>query len=138
MIFIPLYIAILGLAFLGLALSLGSVGIVQPDWALALLLATLLARRGSWPWVLPSMLVHDLTLYWSVWGAFPLSCLLPFFLAGLDSRIGAGLPQRLALMALVSSAMLWHGAGTIQWLLTLTLCIPIWYLLVHIHEQQYA
>jgi len=134
----PLPVLIIALAFAGLGLNLASGGIPQPDWALALLLAALLARRHVWPWVLPTMLIHDLTLYWSVWGVFPIACLLPFSIASLDAQLGAGLPQRLALLVLLTSPMLWHGAGILQWLLTLMLCIPVWHLLAHLYEQQYA
>ncbi len=134
----PLPVLIITLAFLGLGLNLASGGTPQPDWALALLLAALLSRHHAWPWVLPAILVHDLTLYWSVWGVFPIACLLPFSLASLDAQIGAGLPQRLALLVLLTLPMLWHDAGILQWLLTLILCVPVWYLLVHLYEQQYA
>ncbi len=127
-----------GLAFAGLGLNLASGGTPQPDWALALLLATLLARRHTWPWVLPAILVHDLALYWSVWGVFPIACLFPYVLTRLDSQIGAGLPQRLVFMTLLTLPMLWHGAGVTQWLLTISLCIPIWYMLVQLYERQIA
>jgi len=134
----PLPFLILPLACGGLGLSLASGGILQPDWALALLLGALLARRGTWPWVLPALFVHDLTLYWSVWGTFPVACFLPFSLSSLDAQLGAGLPQRLAVMIVVSAPMLWHGAGFTQWLLTIILCISVWHLTAHIYEQQYA
>jgi len=134
----PLPVLIIALAFSGLGLNLASGGTPQPDWTLALLLAALLSRRHVWPWALPTMLIHDLTLYWSVWGVFPLACILPFSIASLDAQLGAGLPQRLALMVLLTLPMLWQGAGMLQWLLTLMLCIPVWHLLVHLYEQQYA
>ncbi len=134
----PAPVFISGLAFTGLGLNLASGGTPQPDWALALLLAALLARRHTWPWVLPAILVHDLALYWSVWGVFPMACLFPYALARLDSQIGAGLLQRLALMVLLTLPMLWHGAGTTQWLLTIALCIPVWYMLVHLYEHRFA
>jgi len=126
------------LTFTGLGLSLAVGGAVQPDWTLAFLLGALLARRGAWPWILPMMLIHDLTLYWSVWVVFPIACLTPFAMASLDAQLGAGLPQRLALMVLVSLPVLWQGAGVVQWLLTLILCIPLWHLAVHFYEQRYA
>lgn len=134
----PLPVLIIALAFLGLGLNLASGGTPQPDWALALLLAALLSRRHAWPWVLPAILIHDLMLYWSVWGVFPMACLLPFSMASLDAQIGAGLPQRLTLLVLLTLPMLWQGAGVLQWLLTLILCVPVWHLLVHLYEQQYA
>ncbi len=133
---VPLFVA--GLAFAGLGLTLASGGTSQPDWALALLLATLLARRHAWPWILPAILIHDLALYWSVWGVFPPACLLPYSLARLDVQLGAGLAQRLAWMVLLTLPMLWHGAGIGQWLLTVALCIPVWFLLVQLYERQYA
>jgi len=134
----PLPIAVVALAFPGLGLSLASGGAAQPDWTLALLLGVLLARRNAWPWILPIMLIHDLTLYWSVWTVFPIACLAPFSMASLDAQLGAGLPQRLALMVLVCLPILWQGAGIIQWLLTLILCIPLWHLAVRYYEHQYA
>jgi len=132
----PVFITVL--AFAGLGLSLATGGIPQPDWALALLLATLLTRRNTWPWVLPALLIHDLVLYWSVWGVFPLACLLPYSMAHLDAELGAGLPQRLVLMGLLTVPMLWHGAGAAQWLLTVALCIPVWRLMAQLHEHQYV
>lgn len=134
----PLPTLVILIAFAGLCLNLASGGIPQPDWALALLLAVLLARRHTWPWVLPTILIHDLTLYWSVWGVFPIACLLPFSISSLDAQLGAGLPQRLVLLVLLTLPMLWHGFGVLQWLLTLILCIPVWYFLVHLYEQRYA
>jgi hypothetical protein len=129
---------LLALAVIGLALSLATGGILQPDWSLALLLAALLARRGSWMWALPALLLHDLALYWTPWGVFPLACLLPAILMRLDEEIGPGLPQRLVMLFFVSLPMLVHGAGLMQWTLTLMLCIPIWHLLAHIYDRQFA
>ncbi len=134
----PVPFVVAGLACAGLGLNLASGGTPQPDWALALLLAALLARRHAWPWILPAILIHDLTLYWSVWGVFPVACLLPYSIARLDALFGAGLPQRLVLMILLTLPMLWHGVGIGQWLLTAALCIPVWYLLVQRYERQFA
>jgi len=134
----PLPVLVVALSLVGLGLNLASGGTPQPDWALALLLAALLARRHAWPWVLPAMLVHDLALYWSVWGVFPMACLLPYSITRLDDKLGAGVPQRLTLMILLTLPMLWHGSGVAQWLLTLALCIPVWHLLVQVYEHQYA
>ena len=134
----PLPFLLLPLSVTGLALSLATGGILQPDWSLALLLASLLARRGTWMWVLPALLLHDLALYWTPWGVFPLACLLPGILMRLDEEIGPGLPQRLVMLFIVSLPMLVHGAGFMQWVLTLMLCIPIWHLLARIYDRQFA
>jgi len=134
----PLPLLLLALAVTGLALSLATGGILQPDWSLALLLGTLLARRGTWTWILPAVLLHDLVLYWTPWGVFPLACLLPVILVRLDEETGPGLPQRLAMLFFVSLPMLVHGAGFMQWILTLMLCIPIWHLLARIYDRQFA
>jgi len=136
--FSPLPLLLLALALTGLSLSLATGGIMQPDWALAILLGALLARRGAWPWALPALLLHDMVLYWTPWGVFPLACLLPWILVRLDEQIGPGLPQRLVLLLIVSLPMLAHGSGTMQWMLTLLLCIPIWHLLVHLYDRQVA
>jgi len=134
----PLPFLLLPLSVTGLALSLATGGILQPDWSLALLLASLLARRGTWIWALPALLLHDLALYWTPWGVFPLACLLPGILMRLDEEIGPGLPQRLVMLFIVSLPMLVHGAGFMQWVLTLMLCIPIWHLLARIYDRQFA
>jgi len=134
----PLPLLLLISALTGMVLSLASGGIMQPDWSLAILLGTLLARRTAWPWVLPAMLLHDLMLYWSPWGVFPIACLLPLLLMRLDEQIGPGLPQRVAMLILVSLPMLAQGAGLMQWLLTVLLCIPIWHIVARIHDRQFA
>jgi len=125
-------------ALCGMVLSLVSGGMMQPDWSLAILLGALLARRSNWPWVLPAVLVHDLMLYWTAWGAFPAACLLPLLLARLDSQIGAGLPQRLAMLIFVTSPMLAYGSGFMQWVLTMLCCIPIWHIAAHLHDRQFV
>ncbi|MDX8392231.1 MAG: hypothetical protein R8K53_06665 [Mariprofundaceae bacterium] len=134
----PLPLLLLLSALTGMALSLASGGIMQPDWSLAILLAALLAKRTAWPWVLPAILLHDLTLYWSPWGVFPIACVIPLLLLRLDAQIGPGLPQRIGMLMLASLPMLAHGAGTIQWLLTMLLCIPIWHAVAHFHDRQFA
>jgi len=105
--------------------------LVQPDWCLALLLASLLARRMSWTWVLPAAVAHDIALYWSALVTFPLIALIPPLLAYIDSAIGPGLPQRVILLLAASMPLLWHGGGFMPWLLTVLLAIPLWYSLVH-------
>jgi len=134
----PLPLVLLVLATVGVALSLASGGLLQPDWSLAILLAALLARHSLWPWVLPSLLVHDLALYWTPWGVFPLACLIPSIVRNLDEQIGPGLPQRMAMLLIVSLPMLHYGAGTMQWLLTLLLCMPLWHALARMYDRQYA
>jgi len=134
----PLPFFFLVAALFGMVLSFASGGTMQPDWSLSILLGALLARRSYWPWVLPAMLLHDLMLYWSPWGVFLPACLLPLLLRRLDAQVGPGLLQRIAMLVFVSVPMLAHGAGVMQWLLTLLLCIPVWHIAVHLHDRQFA
>lgn len=131
---VPLCIVISAIGGMGASLALTG-QVAQPDWALALLLATLLARRNSWPWVLPCILVHDLVLYWNPMGTFPFAALSPFLLASSDAQLGPALPQRIAIMLFVSIGMLWQGAFVTTWILTLMLCVPIWYGLAGVYER---
>ncbi|MDQ6971293.1 MAG: hypothetical protein Q9M30_01450 [Mariprofundaceae bacterium] len=134
----PLPLLLLPLALTGMALSLASGGLVQPDWSLALLLAALLARRSAWPWLLPALLLHDIALYWTPWGVFPIAAMLPLLIIRLDAQLGPALPQRLLMLIVVSLPMLVHGAGLMQWMLTLMLCIPLWYVLAQAYERKYV
>ncbi len=128
---------LLGASFLGVSLSLLMGGIVtQPDWSLALLLAALLAHRGSWLWVLPGVMLHDVALYWTVFGVLPIAILLPILLIYTDRQLGPALPQRIILMVVCCLPILWLGADTFQWVLTLLLCVPLWYFMVIWHEQR--
>ena len=121
---------------LGLTASLVMAGLfVQPDWAFALLLAAILAKRASWPWVLPAVFLHDLTLHWNAFAFLPVMALLPFLLLRMDEQLGPALPQRLLLMFVASLSLLFVGWGFAQWMLTLLLCVPIWYLLVRNYAQ---
>ncbi|MDQ6996382.1 MAG: hypothetical protein Q9M82_02850 [Mariprofundus sp.] len=126
------------LALLGISLNLAFAGtLMQPDWALALLLASLLAHRHNWVWVLPGALIHDVVLYWSFSLSFIIMALLPLAMIYLDQHLGAGLPQRLVLMlAAVLLSLLWPGWGLPASLLTLCLCIPIWHVLTRQYAQQ--
>ncbi len=133
---LPVATLLLSVCGMGLSMVLG--GAAQPDWSLALLLAALLAKRESWRWVLPAVFVHDGALYWSVWGAFPVACLLPRTLASLDAQFGAGLSSRLLMLGAVTLPMLGHGCGLRQWLLTVLACIPVWSLMAQFHESRFA
>jgi len=123
---IPPFILLMSL--LGIMLNLALSGVViQPDWSAAFLLASLLAQRGNWPWVLPGFWIHDLALHWSSLVCLPAVALLPLLLARTDARLGAGLPQRVTLMILALLPLLWSGWPMPQWLLTITLCIFTWH-----------
>jgi len=128
------------LALLGLSLNLAFAStLVQPDWALAVLLASLLAHRHNWVWVLPGVLIHDVVLYWSFGVSFLIMAILPLAMIYLDQHLGIGLPQRLTLMLLaVLASLLWPGWGLSACLLTLCLCIPVWHLLTRRYAQQVA
>jgi len=130
---------ITALALLGISLNLAFANaMMQPDWALALLLASLLARRHNWVWVLPGMLIHDVVLFWSFSSSFFIMGILPLAMIYLDQHLGSGLPQRLALMLAAVFSLLWPGLGLAACLLTLCLCIPVWYMLTRRYAQQIA
>jgi len=124
------------LSMLGLILNIGLAGLLlQPDWSLALLLATLLAHRGSWPWVFPGVFAHDAALHWSLWVCLPVVLLLPYIISHVDDQLGPGLPQRAVLMLVATLPLLWWGWGVEQWLLTVLLTIPLWYLVVRSYAR---
>jgi len=127
------------LALLGMSLNLAfASALTQPDWALALLLASLLAHRHNWVWVLPCVFIHDEVLYWSFSLSFIIMALLPLAMIYLDQQLGTGLPQRLALMLVAVLSMLWPGWGLSACALSLCLCIPVWHLLTRRYAQQTA
>jgi len=127
------------LTLLGISLNLAFANtLIQPDWALALLLASLLAHRHNWLWVLPCMLIHDVVLFWSFSSSFFIMALLPLAVIYLDQHLGTGLPQRLALMLVAVLSLLWPDWGLMTCVLTLCLCIPVWYMLTRRYAQQIA
>jgi len=130
-------IAMILLALLGISFNLAFTGtLIQPDWALALLLASLLAHRQNWLWVLPVALMHDVILYWSFNIYFIIMALLPLGMIYLDKHLGAGLPQRLILMLIAGLSLLWTGWALSACLLTLCLCVPVWHILTRQYAQQ--
>jgi len=134
---IAITIALLSLLGLSLNLAFAST-LMQPDWALALLLASLLAHRHNWVWVLPGVLIHDVVLYWSFSASFLTMAIFPLAMIYLDQHLGSGLPQRLALMLVAVLSLLWPGWGLSAALLTLCLCIPVWHVLTRRYAQQAA
>jgi len=127
------------LAFLGMGLNLAfSASLTQPDWALALLLAAMLAHRKNWMWVLPCTLVHDLMLHWSIGISFITMAIIPFAMIYLDQSLGAGIPQRVILMIAATLSLAEWGWGAQTVMLTLCLCVPIWYLLTGLYAQKTA
>lgn len=126
---------VLILAFFGISMNLAfSSSLTQPDWALALLLASLLAHRNNWIWVLPGALLHDVILHWTFAAFLPALAIIPFAMIYFDQHLGVGLPQRLILMLLAILLLLPWGWSLQACLLTLCICIPIWHLLT----KQYA
>jgi len=127
------------LALLGISLNMAfSTAMSQPDWALALLLASLLAHRNNWLWVLPCALIHDLILYWSFGTIALMMAIIPLAMIYLDHHLGAGLPQRIVLMLaaiLTLPALGWDMQAA---LLTLCLCVPVWHLLTRQYARQAA
>jgi len=127
------------LALFGISLNLAfSNTMSQPDWALALLLASLLAHRNNWIWVLPFVLIHDLVLYWSLGPMLVIMALMPLAMIYLDQHLGAGLPQRVVLMLVVLAVLPLLGWSLQAWFLTLCLCVPVWHVLTRQYEQQAA
>ncbi len=123
-------------SFAGLCFSLGLAGhIVQPDWSLALLTAALLSYRSGWPWLIPGVVAHDVSLYWTVWGALPLAAAIPYLLLQIDRELGTALMWRAILMGVVCLPILWLGSGFMQWLMTLMLCVPLWHALTKLHAR---
>lgn len=129
--------ATLLLAGLGIIINLAFSGyLIQPDWSLALLLASLLAHRGAWYWVIPGAAIHDLLLNGSVWGNFPWMLLIPLLLPRLDFQLGPGLPQRAFFMVVVTLPLMSFHWPVSSWLLTLLLCVPLWYLMVRYYVRR--
>ncbi len=127
------------LALLGISLNLAFANAMsQPDWALALLLASLLAHRNNWLWVLPCALIHDLVLYWSFGIIVIIMTCIPLLMIYLDHHLGAGLPQRIVLMCTAILTLPLMGWDLQASLLTLCLCIPVWHLLTRQYAQQAA
>ncbi len=127
------------LVLLGLSLNLAfSASLTQPDWAMALLLAGILARRHNWIWVLPGIFIHDIVLHWSVGLSFAFVALIPFVLIYFDEHLGVGLPQRVVMMIIAPISLFYWGWESTAILLTLCLCVPIWYLLTSLYAQKPA
>lgn len=130
---------IISLALLGLNLNLAFASLLaQPDWALGLLLASLLAHRSNWIWVLPTALLHDAVLHWTALATLPVLAAIPLAMIYFDRHLGAGLPQRVVLMVLVIMLLLPLGWGLQACLLTICLCVPLWYLLTKRYAQTAA
>ncbi|TLS66969.1 hypothetical protein FE236_04140 [Mariprofundus erugo] len=126
-------------ALLGLNMNMAfSSSLMQPDWALALLLASLVAQRHNWLWVLPLVMLHDAVLYWSLETSFVVFAIIPFAMIYFDQHLGPGLPQRLLLVLLVLLAMFYDGWSADSCLLTLCLCVPVWHLLARRYAQYAA
>ena len=125
---------ILLLCIVGIVSNLGFAGlIVQPDWSLALLLASVLVHRGNWVWALPGVLGHDLALQWSVWMCLPFVAAAPALMALADMQAGPGLPQRIFVLLMATMPLLYWDWGFAAWLLTVLLCLSIWYILARHH-----
>lgn len=130
-------LGVLLLAALGMACNLAFAQLVlQPDWALALLLGAMLAHRGVWWWVLPMAMAHDLVMYRSIWGLAPWTLLLPWLMAHLDFRLGPGLPQRMIFMLLALVPVLYFHWSVEAWLLTALAVVPIWHHLADHYAQR--
>ncbi|MDQ7001743.1 MAG: hypothetical protein Q9N02_03535 [Ghiorsea sp.] len=126
-------------AFIGLICTMAFAGDwCQPDWSLALLLAVLLSKSQTWIWVLPSIGMHDLFLYWSIWGIFPFTAFAALFIFYTDKKIGPGQPQRWAVLVLHVYAMWLVGLDTLSLFLTITLSIWLWFIFSSSKEKAYV
>lgn len=123
-------------AMVGLSFNLAfSNSLQQPDWAMALLLAALLAHRHNWVWVLPMMMVHDAMLHWSFGVTLIAMAVVPIGMIYFDQHLGPGLPQRVALMILAVLALPLRDWAVADMVLTALCCVPVWYLLTRRYAQ---
>lgn len=126
-------------AFVGLICTMAFAGDwSQPDWSLALLLAVLLSKPKTWVWLLPSVGMHDLFLYWSVWGVFPFAVLSVILILYTDKKIGPGQPQRWAALLLHIYALWLTGLDVLSLFLTLTLSVWLWFVFSSNREKVYV
>ncbi len=121
---------------LGILVNISFAGTsVQPDWALALLTAAVLAHRGNWIWVSIATAIHDLVFYWSPLISLPWILAAPIIIAWSDEQIGSNLIQRLFVMVMVLASLLWSGWSLASCLITILLCISFWYAMVRFYAQ---
>ncbi len=126
-------------ALLGLLLNMSLAGTnPQPDWSLAILLAIVLSKRGTWYWVLPLIGLHDYLLFWSVWVVFPYAAIAVALLSYVDTRLAPGQPQRWLALVLGCTPLLLAGVDIVSWLMTLTLCTWLWSFLSTRREKVYV
>ncbi len=132
-------LSLLFYAILGLIVNMSFAGsYTQPDWCLAILLASLLSHRESWRWVLPCACLHDLMLYDSVGVTFPYLLLLSIGLTYIDQDLGQGQPQRWLALC-VGCFPLWLAYSNVwDCLLTMALTVMLWSLLSHQREKAYV
>ena len=131
MIPLTLLLAVIGIIF---NLSFAS-SIMQPDWALAFLLAAILAHRQHWRWVLPMILIHDFALFWNGLAIFPWIVLAPLLLIWSDAQLGPAVPQRTAILTFVTVPMLWLNWPAEAWVLTWLLSFCAWYLMTQVRLE---
>lgn len=120
---------------LGLMLNLSfAATLIQPDWALSLLLGALLAHRGYWPWVFVGIAIHDLVLHWSPLATLPWVMLTPLGMIWSDAQAGASLVQRFVILGCFSIVLWACGWLPEAILLTLLLTTVVW----HLMAQKYV
>jgi len=127
---------ILFASVIGLILNLVfSETLIQPDWALGLLLGALLAHRGYWPWVFAGTAMHDLVLHWSPFVTLPWVMLSPLAMIWSDAQAGASLVQRFVILGLLIFTLWIWGWLPQATLLTFLLAIIVWHLVAQKHAQ---
>ncbi|MDX8398588.1 MAG: hypothetical protein R8K49_09770 [Mariprofundaceae bacterium] len=109
--------------------------LLQPDWALALLLGALVAHRGHWLWVLPCVWVHDLVFYWSSLISLPWFILTPMVIAWCDAQIGPNIWQRIVAMVMVVASLWFWGWSAAACVLTMLLSLFCWYLMARLYVK---
>jgi len=113
--------------FIGLIANLSFSGLVsQPDWSFAVLLAMLLSQQRTWIWVLPSIGMHDLFLYWSAIITLPVFILISVILFYSDKRLGPGQQQRWLCLLLGIIPLFNEGMAIFNVLLTLAMTVLLW------------
>ncbi len=119
-------------AIVGLYLTLANAQSLHPDWALAILLAAQLGSRRHWVWVLPAVMLHDWILFQPLLCS-PVFLLMPMLVLSIDKQIGPAVPQRV-LFLILACAPLFLRMHPLSVFLTMSLSLPLWYLMVHHHD----
>ncbi|PJA32340.1 MAG: hypothetical protein CO187_04485, partial [Zetaproteobacteria bacterium CG_4_9_14_3_um_filter_53_7] len=78
----------------------------------------------------------DLILHWSFGSSFIVMALIPLAMIYLDQHLGPGIPQRVVIMLAAILSLAGWGWALQALMLTLCLCVPVWYLLTGLYAQE--